>query len=262
MEGRVSSVQSMGAVDGPGLRYVVFLQGCPLRCAYCHNPETWDLTSGTPYTAEDLCKTILRYRPYFGENGGVTVSGGEPLLQPSSSRNYSGACMNTTSTPRSIPPAPATFPVPSRFSSTQTSSFVTSSSPRKRSTKPTAAAPCSTRSISCALRNQCIFPSGCATSSRPVFPIRLRASAPSKLSRSRSPIWRKSSGCRLKTSAPPNTRRFISRSPWATNPRSHKATSKRSFQSYNFIQKAVPHFAGQPFRFHLCFRFGLDLYNF
>lgn len=82
MEGRVSSVQSMGAVDGPGLRYVVFLQGCPLRCAYCHNPETWNLTGGTPYTAEDLCKTILRYRPYFGENGGVTVSGGEPLLQP------------------------------------------------------------------------------------------------------------------------------------------------------------------------------------
>ena len=81
MEGRVSSVQSMGAVDGPGLRYVVFLQGCPLRCTYCHNPETWDLTGGTPYTAEDLCKTILRYRPYFGENGGVTVSGGEPLLQ-------------------------------------------------------------------------------------------------------------------------------------------------------------------------------------
>lgn len=82
MEGRVSSVQSMGAVDGPGLRYVVFLQGCPLRCAYCHNPETWEISGGTPRTAEDLCETILRYRPYFGETGGVTVSGGEPLLQP------------------------------------------------------------------------------------------------------------------------------------------------------------------------------------
>ena len=92
----------MGAVDGPGLRYVVFLQGCPLRCAYCHNPETWDLTGGTPYTAEDLCKTILRYRPYFGENGGVTVSGAaNRFCSPSSSRNYSGACMNTASTPRS-----------------------------------------------------------------------------------------------------------------------------------------------------------------
>ena len=81
VKGRIHSFLSMGAVDGPGLRYVVFLQGCPLRCAYCHNPETWDLTGGTPYTAEDFCKTILRYRPYFGENGGVTVSGGEPLLQ-------------------------------------------------------------------------------------------------------------------------------------------------------------------------------------
>ena len=174
MEGRVSSVQSMGAVDGPGLRYVVFLQGCPLRCAYCHNPETWDLTGGTPHTAEDLCKTILRYRPYFGENGGVTVSGGEPLLQPEFVAELFRR-LHEHKYLRSIPPAPATFPVPSRFSST-TSSFATSSFPRKRSTKPTAAAPCSTRSISCALRNRCIFPSGCATSSRPVFPIRLRAS--------------------------------------------------------------------------------------
>ena len=171
MEGRVSSVQSMGAVDGPGLRYVVFLQGCPLRCAYCHNPETWDLTGGTPYTAEDLCKTILRYRPYFGENGGVTVSGGEPLLQP----EFVAELFR-------------------RLHEHNIHTFATSSSPQKRSTKPTAAAPCSTRSISCALRNRCIFPFGCATSSRPVFPIRLRAFAPSKLSRSRSPIWRKSSG--------------------------------------------------------------------
>jgi len=82
MEGRVSSVQSLGAVDGPGLRYVVFLQGCPLRCRYCHNPETWLPGGGTVYTAEDLCTTIQRYTPYFGDCGGVTVSGGEPLLQP------------------------------------------------------------------------------------------------------------------------------------------------------------------------------------
>lgn len=82
MQGRVNSVQSLGAVDGPGLRYIVFLQGCPLRCKYCHNPETWDRLGGELRSAEELCKTILRYRPYFGETGGVTVSGGEPLLQP------------------------------------------------------------------------------------------------------------------------------------------------------------------------------------
>ena len=82
MEGRVSSVQSLGAVDGPGLRYVIFLQGCPLRCKYCHNPETWDKAGGTLRTAEELCRTVLRYRPYLGETGGVTVSGGEPLMQP------------------------------------------------------------------------------------------------------------------------------------------------------------------------------------
>ncbi|MBP3704265.1 MAG: pyruvate formate lyase-activating protein [Clostridia bacterium] len=81
MEGRISSVQSMGAVDGPGLRYVVFMQGCPLRCKYCHNPETWEKDGGTVRTDEELCTTIQRYRTYFGENGGVTVSGGEPLMQ-------------------------------------------------------------------------------------------------------------------------------------------------------------------------------------
>lgn len=82
MEGRISSVQSMGAVDGPGLRYVVFMQCCPLRCKYCHNPETWSCDGGTVQTAEELCRTIARYKTYFGDNGGVTVSGGEPLMQP------------------------------------------------------------------------------------------------------------------------------------------------------------------------------------
>lgn len=80
--GRVHSVQSLGAVDGPGLRYVVFLQGCPLRCVYCHNPDTWDFEGGEERDAEGLVRQILRYRPYFEDRGGVTVSGGEPLSQP------------------------------------------------------------------------------------------------------------------------------------------------------------------------------------
>ena len=79
--GKIHSVQSLGAVDGPGLRYVVFLQGCPLRCAYCHNPDTWDFSGGTEQDSEELVKKILRFRPYFGEKGGVTVTGGEPLMQ-------------------------------------------------------------------------------------------------------------------------------------------------------------------------------------
>ena len=81
MKGKVHSLQSMGTVDGPGVRFVVFLQGCPLRCAYCHNPDTWMLDGGTEYTAQDLLEKIQRYRPYFGTQGGVTVSGGEALLQ-------------------------------------------------------------------------------------------------------------------------------------------------------------------------------------
>lgn len=81
MTGRISSFQSMGAVDGPGLRCVVFMQGCPLRCAYCHNPETWTVDGGEEVSVEDLIAKIERYRPYVIETGGVTVSGGEPVLQ-------------------------------------------------------------------------------------------------------------------------------------------------------------------------------------
>lgn len=82
MTGQIHSVQSLGAVDGPGLRYVVFFQGCPLRCAYCHNPDTWKSGTGQQKSAAELLHDILRCRPYFGGKGGVTLSGGEPLFQP------------------------------------------------------------------------------------------------------------------------------------------------------------------------------------
>ncbi len=81
MTGRVHSLQSLGTVDGPGIRYVVFLQGCNLRCGCCHNPDTWDMSQGTEYTAEEILQKVLRFREYFGADGGITVSGGEPLLQ-------------------------------------------------------------------------------------------------------------------------------------------------------------------------------------
>lgn len=80
MKGRVHSFQSLGAVDGPGLRYVVFLQGCTLRCAYCHNPDTWG-AGGEEYGVDEILARVERCRPYFSNGGGVTVSGGEPLLQ-------------------------------------------------------------------------------------------------------------------------------------------------------------------------------------
>lgn len=81
--GRIHSIESMGLVDGPGIRTVVFFQGCRLRCAYCHNPDTWNLTGGTEITVEDLMKKIRRFKPYFQRSGGgVTFSGGDPLLQP------------------------------------------------------------------------------------------------------------------------------------------------------------------------------------
>ncbi len=81
MKGRIHSLQSLGTVDGPGVRCVVFMQGCPLRCICCHNPDTWDYSGGEETDLDELCRRILRFRPYFGKNGGVTVSGGEPLIQ-------------------------------------------------------------------------------------------------------------------------------------------------------------------------------------
>lgn len=82
IKGNIDSFETMGLVDGPGVRFVVFMQGCPLRCAYCHNPETWSDKKKIEMTAEELVKKILKYKPYFGDDGGVTFSGGEPLKQP------------------------------------------------------------------------------------------------------------------------------------------------------------------------------------
>ncbi len=80
MKGYIHSFESLATLDGAGVRYGVFLQGCPLRCVYCHNPDT-QKGGGEEYTPEDLVKKIARYKPYFKNNGGVTFSGGEPLLQ-------------------------------------------------------------------------------------------------------------------------------------------------------------------------------------
>ena len=81
MKGYVHSFESLAAVDGEGLRCAVFLSGCPLRCVCCHNPDTWDIMSGIPTDADALARKIARYKPYFGNDGGVTFSGGEPLAQ-------------------------------------------------------------------------------------------------------------------------------------------------------------------------------------
>ena len=81
VQGYVHSLESFGSVDGPGVRYVIFLAGCAMRCQFCHNPDTWNMQTGTPYTADALLEKAMRYRSYWGENGGITVSGGEPLLQ-------------------------------------------------------------------------------------------------------------------------------------------------------------------------------------
>ena len=81
MTGKIYSFESFGTVDGPGIRFVVFVQGCPMRCLYCHNPDTWSAAGGTQYTAEEVASRILKYKNYFTGGGGATVSGGEPLMQ-------------------------------------------------------------------------------------------------------------------------------------------------------------------------------------
>ena len=92
MTGRIHSFQSLGTVDGPGVRFVVFMQGCNLRCGCCHNPDTWHMQDGKAYTPEDVAARVMRCRTYFGKQGGITVSGGEPLLQPQFVRELFRLC--------------------------------------------------------------------------------------------------------------------------------------------------------------------------
>ena len=79
--GHVHSIQTLGTLDGPGVRFVIFAQGCPLRCGCCHNPDTWDASGGNTLSAQELVHRAMRYREYFRKDGGITLSGGEPLLQ-------------------------------------------------------------------------------------------------------------------------------------------------------------------------------------
>lgn len=81
VKGYIHSTESFGSVDGPGVRFIVFMQGCNMRCKYCHNPDTWDKNGGREVTADEVIKTALRYHTYWGKKGGITISGGEPLLQ-------------------------------------------------------------------------------------------------------------------------------------------------------------------------------------
>jgi pyruvate formate lyase activating enzyme len=90
--GMVHSLETLGAVDGPGLRTVVFLEGCPLRCAYCSNKDMLDLKGYTEMTPEELLKLISPYKVYFGKTGGVTISGGDPIFQPEFLKSFLKLC--------------------------------------------------------------------------------------------------------------------------------------------------------------------------
>ena len=81
MIGHIHSTESFGAADGPGVRFIVFMQGCHMRCRYCHNPDNWKMDGGDEVTADEILKRALRFKPYWGKDGGITISGGEPLLQ-------------------------------------------------------------------------------------------------------------------------------------------------------------------------------------
>ena len=81
MEGYIHQLESFGCADGPGSRFIIFFAGCPLRCLYCHNPDTWKMTDGKLYTVDELVKEAMSCKEYWGKKGGVTVSGGDPLAQ-------------------------------------------------------------------------------------------------------------------------------------------------------------------------------------
>ena len=81
VKGKIHQFETFGSVDGPGIRFIIFVQGCPMRCQYCHNPETWDFKSGEEWTAQAVIEKALHYKEYWGTDGGITVSGGEPLAQ-------------------------------------------------------------------------------------------------------------------------------------------------------------------------------------
>ena len=81
IKGRIHSIETMGLVDGPGIRTVLFFQGCKLRCRYCHNPDTWNYDGGSEINVTEAINILKRYKPYYGDLGGVTCSGGEPILQ-------------------------------------------------------------------------------------------------------------------------------------------------------------------------------------
>ena len=81
VKGYNHSTESFGSVDGPGVRFIIFVSGCPMRCQFCHNPDTWKMQDGELKTTDELLKTALRYKSYWKDKGGITVSGGEPLMQ-------------------------------------------------------------------------------------------------------------------------------------------------------------------------------------
>ena len=91
---KVHSIESFGTVDGPGIRFILFLQGCNLQCKYCHNRDTWNINSGTYKSLDDIFYTIIKYKNYISPNGGVTITGGEPLLQSKALIHLSGSSLD------------------------------------------------------------------------------------------------------------------------------------------------------------------------